>query len=415
MKDNTASSVVPAGHISATLDSAFRSAAVKLWPVSEEHVVENGALSSSGTLTRRVRDMIARLLHQGELGSPLPPERQLAHLFGVSRVTIRRALAMLAEDEMLSRQQGRGTYAVSGPPIYTPDQIAQMPGNVIAALTHETQSYFDPQASPYFWRTFQSLERYLAERKIRVIFASSADFLSWANRNRRKLPDGLKGFIAAGDGWYGDEFEQAYDCALPFVAIERVKPVFWNVIDMHFTRAIDDAVNDLRVGPGDQVLLSGPRFVSDWTLRPALLHGLDRRGVPASHIHYGQGGVFEGDGYLTMRRHLREAGGVPPNVVIAESDLVAAGVYRALSEAYPRKARLLKIGRDIRILGFGDYEISRHLEPQLSTIALDSDAMVRVIWEMLEQQLQTGQPAGMRRIDNATYVPRASTRSGNDA
>src|SRR5687768_6030849 len=42
-------------------------------------------------------------------GSPLPGEHELAARFGVSRVTVRRALSLLERTGLVSRQRGRGT------------------------------------------------------------------------------------------------------------------------------------------------------------------------------------------------------------------------------------------------------------------------------------------------------------------
>ena len=46
----------------------------------------------------------------------MPTEQDFAASFGVSRVTIRKALNMLQEEKLISRQQGRGTFAVPPPP-----------------------------------------------------------------------------------------------------------------------------------------------------------------------------------------------------------------------------------------------------------------------------------------------------------
>lgn len=54
-------------------------------------------------------DLMARIA-EAEPGKRLPPERQLAAEFGVSRNEIRKALARLELDGRLSREVGRGTF-----------------------------------------------------------------------------------------------------------------------------------------------------------------------------------------------------------------------------------------------------------------------------------------------------------------
>ncbi|MBJ3774852.1 GntR family transcriptional regulator [Acuticoccus mangrovi] len=45
------------------------------------------------------------------LDRPMPPEHELARQFNVSRITIRRAFDRLEAEELVSRHQGRGTFA----------------------------------------------------------------------------------------------------------------------------------------------------------------------------------------------------------------------------------------------------------------------------------------------------------------
>jgi DNA-binding FadR family transcriptional regulator len=52
---------------------------------------------------------------EAQAGTRLPPERQLAEEFGVSRNEIRKALARLEQDGRLSREVGRGTFVRTPP------------------------------------------------------------------------------------------------------------------------------------------------------------------------------------------------------------------------------------------------------------------------------------------------------------
>jgi len=67
----------------------------------------------SNLLTGRVAEIRARLLdlvNRLPEGSVLPPERDLARQWSVARMTLRRAMGELAEDGLLVRRQGAGTF-----------------------------------------------------------------------------------------------------------------------------------------------------------------------------------------------------------------------------------------------------------------------------------------------------------------
>lgn len=65
-------------------------------------------------LMQRIREDIDRGIYP--VGSRIPPEHELERNYGVSRVTVRRALSELTNAGLLERKQGKGTF-VSAPRI----------------------------------------------------------------------------------------------------------------------------------------------------------------------------------------------------------------------------------------------------------------------------------------------------------
>lgn len=76
------------------------------------HTIDN---NSSVPLYNQVRDLILAAIESGDVkkGQKLPSELDLAQRYGVSRITIRKALESLEAEEVLIRKQGKGTFVTS--------------------------------------------------------------------------------------------------------------------------------------------------------------------------------------------------------------------------------------------------------------------------------------------------------------
>ena len=76
---------------------------------------------------------IASLLKQSiaeqniQSGQPIPPQADLASLWGVSSITVRRVIRDLADEGYLDIQQGRGTFVAESPPEHAPEPAPPSP------------------------------------------------------------------------------------------------------------------------------------------------------------------------------------------------------------------------------------------------------------------------------------------------
>src|ERR1700745_2054624 len=68
----------------------------------------NGSIPLVYQLGEAIRDKIVR--KEYSLGQPIPTEDQLQKFYGVSRTTVRLALAKLVNEGFIRRQQGKGTF-----------------------------------------------------------------------------------------------------------------------------------------------------------------------------------------------------------------------------------------------------------------------------------------------------------------
>lgn len=94
--------------------------------------------------------------------------------------------------------------------------------------------------------------------------------------------------------------------------------------------------------------------------------------------------------------------GLNPTAIVCGSDMLAIG---AMQEC---KARKIKVPQDLSIMGFDDLEISAHLDPPLSTVAVPSKQLGILAAEAIVALCSGHEPAG-KRILETQLVPRATT------
>jgi len=73
-----------------------------------QRLTRDGSIPLVYQLGEAIRDKIVR--GEYDPGQPIPTEEQLQKLYGVSRITVRLALAKLVNEGYIRRQQGKGTY-----------------------------------------------------------------------------------------------------------------------------------------------------------------------------------------------------------------------------------------------------------------------------------------------------------------
>jgi DNA-binding GntR family transcriptional regulator len=130
----------------------------------------------SATAYQYVADALRRQILQGDYGPGhrLPTERELCDEFEASRITIRRALSILAEEMLIQRRQGDGTYVSPAPTRKIPLLSTDFSGSVAAHapdITRELESHHREKASEEVAESLQT------HRGAKVLFARRLDLL----------------------------------------------------------------------------------------------------------------------------------------------------------------------------------------------------------------------------------------------
>lgn len=136
--------------------------------------------SEKDRLYRILENKICERIFRGEYadGENLPPERTLAESLGVSRVTVRKALALLEADGIIQRVQGSGNRVSLS--------IAGYPGttDLIAVLAH-AQNVFFAAFMDHFQRTAERSDSLVLFKQVPASEALEASLFKLFQKNIR--------------------------------------------------------------------------------------------------------------------------------------------------------------------------------------------------------------------------------------
>ena len=306
-------------------------------------------------LHMRVKQDLARQIEDGTLrpGDLIPSERELCVWYGVSSITVRRALSDLAAEGCVMRQVGVGTFVTSprrrtrlGLVIFgfveddwhrNRDIHGDLIGG-IASASWEHAAVFSLIRAPLNTTVAPLLESLISE----------------------KLFDG---FIlrTAGD-FHRHDVMPLLRARLPFVLVKRrLEDTSVNAVVVDEFQGGYRATKFLVDSGHRDIAFIGPTNLSVASQRyQGYLHALEESGLAVNPALVRVIPAFlQRDAYGATRELLAHH---RPSAIFACGDVLAEGVYQACAEAH------LTIPGDISVVGHDDYSAATRLRPPLTTM-----------------------------------------------
>ncbi|GFO67230.1 LacI family transcriptional regulator [Geomonas limicola] len=337
----------------------------------------------------QVQTRIQEGISSGRITGQLPGERELARMYDISYMTVRKAIDNLVSAGVLYKVPTIGTFVNSGGGAGKPATR-----NIGFFLDDRVQ---DSISSPYFSLVFRALEKEAVNRGYNLIYFS--DFrdleptksankidglvISCFPRLEYKLLELKKHFpiVLIGNG--------AADKSMPSVIIDNFN-------------GIVDAMNYLwnlghvRIG-----------FIAG-LLDSAV--GKDRlQGYLSSLNNYGiaedRDLIYEGDySYESGARGVESMLSLssPPTAIVCANDSMAIGAVKAVHE------KGLEVPRDVSIVGFDDITVASQIYPPLTTVAAPINELAANSIRILVSLIDGGAPEHRHLALSARLVVRES-------
>jgi GntR family transcriptional regulator of arabinose operon len=374
---------------------------------------EPGQAPSTEPIHRRISQRISAQIGEGRYpaGSRLPSEAKLAIEFGVSRGTLRQALATLQRDGRTQAIPSRGHFVRAPAPIRAEARRRQV-GVVVPSV-----------AKPYVPDILVGIEDELHIRGYTMVVGSSgASGEQQAGRVQRILDDGASGLIAYPVDYEANPalFAGLSEAGFPVVLIDRylVGHTFDAVISDNLGGAYAAVRHLLEQGHRRVAFVSTDNLST--TSVAERLQGyrqalVDAGVEPDASLQYTKLPVAaawpapDAASEKNARRIAAFLARTRPTAVFALHDHIAVDVLAAASEVG------MRIPDDLALVGFDDDPFAKALAVPLSTVAQPRERMGRVAAGLVLDRIE-GQRTEVARIvlPTALILRRSSERRGTE-
>ena len=299
---------------------------------------------------------ISRKIHSGEYpgGSRLPYERELCQEYGVERVTIRHALQLLEEENLIEKQAGRGSFVSRQ--AARPEPLNQ---SILFAMNrHDDIRTIGEFNSKVFFR----LEHICHEHGYSLMYTGVKDSeISIPGLDQSRV-DGVLLVSRHSEQLIGS----VRASGTPVICINHYSPETQCIMPDNLN-GLREAVARLRAWGHERIgYISGPAtYINAQERLAAFRYGLWENGlsfderlcVEAERWSY-EGGK---NAMLAIMQAERR-----PTAVCAASDMMAVGALETARQLG------LRVPEDVSIIGFDDIDMGLYCVPALTTISVDA-------------------------------------------
>lgn len=355
-------------------------------------------------LYEQIVDDIKRKIECGEYkpGDQIGTQRELAHAYNVSLITVKSALSYLVSGGILFARAGRGTF-VSERPIRRIDLSKQKAiGLVLRDLKH-----------PYFSMIVHSIEERAYELGFNVLLSSSSgSFEKEEAQIDRFKAMGAEGLIIASlslEFRATDYIQRLHQENFPYIMVSYIHdPDYWYVGSDHEQGGFMATEHLIALGYKaiGYVHVSQGHLLSE-VRKNGYYRAIMEYGVPySSDLIYDIGSTEPGSsldryqlGYQFGKkfRYLSKV----PEALFCYNDIVALGFIQAAAEEG------IKIPDDVAVVGFDDTTVSRFASIPLTTIHQPVDHIGRLAVEIIQKRIDKSD-IGNRTILKPSLIVRDS-------
>lgn len=358
-------------------------------------------------LYEQIERVIKNKITKGELktGEQIGSHQELSKKYGVSLITVKKALSNLVKDGVLFTRVGKGTY------------VAEQQKSKIELLKHKTIGLvLTDLKHPFFSMIVHSVEERAYALGYNLLLSSSSGNVEKEESQIAHFRSlGVDGLIIASlnlEYRANDYIRNLHEENFPYIMVSYMHdPDYWYVglnqelggfmATEHLINLGYRSIGYVHVGKGNLLCEVRKNGYSRALMEYDIPFDSNKIFYPGNDNKYVEMDRFK-LGYEFGKEFAKMEN--PTEALFFYSDLVALGFMQSVMEEG------IKVPNDVALVGFDDIEISKYASVPLTTVKQPADEIGRIVVDIIQKRID-GKDIGNRTILKPKLIVRESSGS----
>ena len=294
-------------------------------------------------------------------GDLLPSEREIGEQHNVDRTTVRKALKMLVDDQLVVKQAGIGTKVCRGGK--SAQHKGQEGSSVRNSLNGNIGFFLPPSvhrtdriSQPFYSTLFYHTERECSAHGYNCLYSTLDEHDDFSIVLQRQHFNGIIFVTNTADKF----IQMSIDANIPCVLVNEYNPKLLSYLPDNINGMIQICDYLIELGHRKFALITGINtYLTSQERMIGCNYSFSKNQIDSPYIASCD---WEPDTAYRIAKELLSTADPMPTAIIGFNDNIAIGCLRAASELG------LRVPEDISIVGFDDIEQSRYAIPAITTV-----------------------------------------------
>lgn len=338
-------------------------------------------------LYKQVYQDLKDRIHGGEylLNALLPSEREIGEYYHVDRTTVRKALQMLVDEELVEKRPGKGTLVVWRP---EPSQAAvqaqsghfpEKKGTSIAFFLPKDSNGISRITQPFYSQLFYEAQQECQRHGYTLIYSTLDESDSLEEVIGRNAYAGI--FFLSNVA--RRHLEDALERKIPSVLINSYYERMPSILSDNFTGTYEACRYLIRLGHTSIGILNGDRrYITNKERFRGCAAAMAEAGLDLKDEFNLGGGSWSFEAGLGAVEQMLNTTDTRPSAIIAFNDRLALGAIQAIHGAG------LRVPDHISVVGYDYSDQAKYSLPKITSVEAHLPLMARAAVRLLFQQIE---------------------------